>query len=100
MEKVLATEKYCTNLHGANLWDLTSTEAQRIFSAWRTGIRITWDLPRSTHSYLVQEVLSPGLQSLELRILKNFVGFFRNILNSPSTEVAVLARIAARDVRS
>jgi hypothetical protein len=24
MEKVLATEKYCTNIHGAVLWDLTS----------------------------------------------------------------------------
>ena len=28
MEQVIATEKYCTNLHGANLWDLTSTDLQ------------------------------------------------------------------------
>ena len=100
MEQVIATEKYCTNLHGASLWDLTSTEAQRIFSAWRMGIKITWDLPRSTHSYLVQEVLSSGLQSLELRLLKNFAGFFRNLLNSSNAEAAALARLAARDVRS
>ena len=27
MEKVLATEKYCTSIHGSELWDLTSPEA-------------------------------------------------------------------------
>ena len=46
---------------------------------------------------LLSVMLKTGL---ELRLLKNFGGFFRNILNSPSAEVAVLARIAARDVRS
>ena len=98
MENVLATEKYCTNIHGAVLWDLTSKEAQMVFSAWKTGAKISWDLPRSTHSYLVQEVLTPGLQSLEQSILKNVGGFFQNLMNSPT--VSVLARMSARDIRS
>ena len=70
MEKFLATEKYCTNIHGAVLWDLTRKEAQMVFSASRTGVKISWDIPRSTHPYLVQEVLTPGLQSLKQGILK------------------------------
>ena len=35
-----------------------------------------------------------------MRILENFAGFFQNLLNSSSTEISVLARISARDIRS
>ena len=38
--------------------------------------------------------------SLEARLLLNFVGFFKSLLNSPNKEVAVAARLAGRDVRS
>ena len=38
--------------------------------------------------------------SLEARLLLNFVGFFKSLLNSPNKEVAVAARLASRDVRS
>ena len=92
MEKLIATEKYCSNIHGSVLWDYSSREAQMVFSAWRTGAKISWDVPRSTHTYFVQEVLTPNILSLELRILRNFVGFFQSLLCSPSTEISVLAR--------
>ena len=52
------------------------------------------------HSYLVQEVLTTGLQSLEQRILRNTAEFFKTLMDCPSFEVAVLARISARDIRS
>ena len=42
--------------------------------------------------------MTPGLMSLEARLLLNFVGFFKSILNSPNKEVAVAARLASRDV--
>ena len=97
MEKVTATEKYCTNIHGSVLWDLTSTEDQMVFRAWKTGIKISWNIPRSTHSYFVQEVLTTGVQSLEQRILRNTAGFFQSLIDCPSSEVAVFS---ARDIRS
>ena len=50
--------------------------------------------------YLVQEALTPGLMGLEARLLLNFAGFFKSLLNSPSMEVAVAARMASRDRRS
>ena len=37
---------------------------------------------------------------MEQRVLRNSVGFFQSLLRSPCPEVAVLARIAARDIRS
>ena len=71
-----------------------------IFRTWKTGIKISWNIPRSTHSYFGQEVLTTGVQSLEQRILRNTAGFFQSLIDCPSPEVAVLARISARDIRS
>ena len=71
-----------------------------IFGSWRTGHKLAWQVDRNCHTYLVQETLTPGLMSLEARLLLNFVGFFKSILNSPNKEVAVAARLASRDVRS
>ena len=76
------------------------SEAQMVFRAWKTGIKISWNIPRTTHSYFVQEVLTTGLQSLEQRIFRNTAGFFQSLIDCPSPEVAVLARISARDIRS
>ena len=96
-EQILATEKYCTALYGSNIWDLTSPEAEMVFAAWRTGHKIAWRVHRGCRSYLVQQVLAPHVTSLRVQILCKFCGFFRSLLDSPSTEVAV---VAARDLRS
>ena len=71
-----------------------------IFGTWRTGHKLARQVDRNCHTYLVQESLTPGLMNLEARLLLNFAGFFKSILNSPSREVAVAARLASRDRRS
>ena len=71
-----------------------------LVNAWRTGHKLAWGVPRSTHTYLVEEVLAPGLQHLQASIFHRFVTFFQGLLASPSQEVAVVARLAARDLRS
>ena len=99
-EQILATEKYCTSLYGSNLWNLTSPEAEMVFAAWRTGHKLAWGVHRGCRSYLVQQALAPHVTSLRVQILCKFRGFFRSLLYSPSSEVAVVARLAARDLRS
>ena len=100
LEQILATEKYCTSLYGSNLWDLSSPEAEMVFAAWRTGHKLAWRVHRGCRSYLVQQVLAPHMTSLRVQTLCKFRGFFRSLLDSPSSEVAVVARLAARDLRS
>ena len=99
-EQISATEKYCCSFYNSNLWDLTSDEAEMVFSAWRTGHKLAWDVHRGCRTYLVQAVLAPHMTSLRVNILTRFQGFFWSLLDSPSWEVAVVARLAARDVRS
>ena len=99
-EQILAVEKYCTAAYGSNLWDLGSPETKMFVNAWRTGHKLAWEVPRSCHTYLVQEVLAPHVVNLNVSLLLKFVGFFRSLLASPSSEVVVVALLAARDLRS
>ena len=71
-----------------------------VVSAWRTGHKLAWDVPRNCHTYLVEEVLAAGVANLEASLLLRFHGFFKGLLASPSHEVAVVALLAARDRRS
>lgn len=100
LEQIAAVEKYCTSVYGSNLYDLTSKEANMIFSSWRTGIKISWDTHRGCRTYLLQSVLAPNVTSLRVNLLHRFRGFFWSLLKSPSPEVQVAVRLGARDIRS
>ena len=71
-----------------------------VFAAWQTGHKLAWGVHRGCRSYLVQQVLAPHITSLRVQILCKFCGFFRSLLYSPNSDVAVVARLAARDLRS
>ena len=65
-EKIKAIERYCTSLYGSNLWDLASDEAEGVFAAWRTGIKLAWGVHRGCRTFLLQTVLAPQLTSLRV----------------------------------
>jgi hypothetical protein len=99
-DQITATERYCTAAYGSNLWDLGSREAIMLTNAWRTGHKLAWGVPRGCRTYLVQTVLAPHVASLRASLLHRFVMFFRGLVAGPSPEVAAVALLAARDLRS
>ena len=99
-EKIKAIEKYCTAMYGSNLWRLDSNEVQSVISAWKTGVKLAWGVHRGCRTYLLQNVLAPDTTPLRVGLLTKFHGFFRSLLDSPSHEVAVIARLTARDIRT
>ena len=99
-QQLYAIEKYCCSWYGSNIWDLNSKETEMACASWRTCYKLTWDVPRATRSYLVQETLTPGVTPLRVRLLLNFRGFFKSLLKSPSPEVQVVAMMAGQDIRS
>ena len=82
------------------LWDLSGGKADQVFNAWTTAVKLAWAVPRGTRSYLVQQVLAPGITSAKADILARYAGFYRSLRMSPSHEVAVMANLAGRDLRS
>ena len=99
-QQIYAIEKYCCSWYGSSLWDLNSKEVEMVCASWRTCCKLTWDVPRATRSYLVQETLIPEVTPLRVRLLMNFRGFFKSLLNSPSPEVQVVAMLAGLDITS
>jgi hypothetical protein len=44
---------YCTSYYGCELWSLTTSNISDFCTAWRRGVRSIWNLPYTTHCYLL-----------------------------------------------
>ena len=99
-EILVAIKVYSCSFYGSNLWELGGNMSQQVFNAWGTAIRLAWNVPRATRSYLVDHVLSPGLTSVRTDIFSKFIGFFRGLTLSPCPEVAFMAFLVGRDLRT
>ena len=100
VEILSAMKVYCCSFYGCMLWDLGGDGASQVFNSWTTGVKLAWNVPRGTRSYLVQQVLDAGITSAKVDILARYGGFFQGLRKSPSYEVTVMAGLAGRDVRT
>ena len=100
IEIIHATETYCSNFYGNQLWNLRGDAARMLFASWRTNIKLVWDLPRSTRSYFIENLLALGITPPSVSLMTRQVTFFHSLLQSPSPEIQTLCHIAARDLRS
>ena len=95
-----ALSTYCSSFYGCMLWDLAGDKALQVYNSWNTAVKLTWNCPRQTKTFLVQQVLSNGMNSARTEILSRYVTFFQNLRSSVSFEVRVLANLASRDLMS
>jgi hypothetical protein len=100
VEVMSAIKVYCSSFYGCMLWDLRGEGAGQVFNAWSTAVKLAWPVPRSTRTYLLQQVLSSGITSAKVDILARYANFYRGLRKSPCPEVAVMANIVGRDIRS
>ena len=64
-----AVKTYCFNMYGAMIWSLFSVKAQQVFNTWSTCVKLAWGVPRATHTYLVDNLLSAGIPSVRASVL-------------------------------
>ena len=95
-----AVRTYCSSLYGAMTWALFTDKAKQVFNTWSTCVKLAWGVPRATHSYLVDNLLSAGIPSLRLSILARFCKFVDSVRKSSSMEVRLVASLASVDIRS
>ena len=100
VEVLHALKVYCSSFYGSMLWDLASEGACQVYSSWNTAVKLAWNCPRETRSYLLQQVLECNTTSAKTDILSRYTSFFKNLRLSTSKEVAVMANLVSRDVRS
>ena len=99
-EVLRAVKLYAGCHYGSNLWQLDSESTGQYFTAWKTCVKLAWHVPRQTHSYFVDNLLSCGLTSVRSDILARYSKFVRGLMASPSMEVAVLCGVVAGDVQT
>ena len=51
--KYILFRSYCTSNYGCELWSLTTSNSSDLCTAWRRGVRSIWNLPYTTHCYLL-----------------------------------------------
>ena len=91
---------YIVHFYGVMLWDLYGKEAGKVYRSWNTCVKLAWQVPRSTHTYLVENLLALELPSVKQKLLCQYVGFFKKIRSSCSKEVRILSEIVARDAQT
>ena len=58
---IRAVQIYASDCYGVMLYDLASQSSESYFKAWNTCVKLTWDVPRSTYTYIVENTLAAGL---------------------------------------
>ena len=100
-EQILrAVEIYASDCYGTMLYDLASQASESYFKAWNTCVKLTWNVPRSTFTYIVENTLAATSNSLRNQVYARYVTFFQNLFESASKEVRHLVMVVARDSRS
>ena len=99
-EVLKAVKLYAGSNYGCMLWNLGSDMATQYHNVWTTCVKLAWQVPRATRSYLVDQLLSCDLTSVRVDILARYAKFARGLLTSPSMEVAIMAGVAKRDIRT
>ena len=81
VEIIMALGIYCSSHYGSMLWDLGGEAACQYFNSWSTAVKLSWECPRNTMTYLLQHVLSCGGPSPSARvdIMARYSRFFRSL---------------------
>ena len=99
-QKLKACQVYVSDVYGFMLYDLASQASQSYLKSWNTFVKLAWDVPRDTYTYLVENVLAEKFVPLRKQIYSRYVNFFQHLFTSCSQEIRHLARIVSRDARS
>ena len=74
--------------------------AYQYYNAWSACEKLAWQVPRATHTYFVDQMLSCGMDSMKVDTMARYVKFVRGLIASPSMEVAVMCGVARQDIRT
>lgn len=99
-QKMKAVQILCTDAYGSMLWDLGSPTSEQYFKCWNTCVKLAYDVPRNTYTYIVEGFLAADMTSLRNQVISRYSGFYRKLLSSPSREIRALVKIVANDPRS
>ena len=91
---------YASDVYGFMLCDLASQASQSYLKSWNTFVKLAWNVPLNTYTYLVENCLAENFVPLRKQVCSRYAKFFQSLFSSTSKEVRHLARIVSRDAKS
>ena len=95
-----AINVYACHFYGSMLWNLYGPGATQVFRSWNTCVKLAWGVPRWSHNYFVEHVLSKEVPHARQQILGQYLGFTKKLMLSNSPEIRMLANLVAQDAGS
>ena len=89
---------YCTSFYGSSLWDIYSKKVTRIFSSWNVTIRNIFNLPWTTHRYLIEGV--SGTTHPKTMMCGRYIRFLETLSTCSKLSVRFLAGLVHDDRRT
>ena len=89
---------YTVSFHGSGLWDLFSSDCGRLYKAWNVAVRHVWNVPNTTHRYLIETI--SGCLHPKVMLASCCCGFVKSLLSIPKYPVRVLASLCSSDQRT
>ena len=60
---------FCMHMYGCELWNLSGTDVQKFYIAWRKLKRRIWKLPSTTHNSIIHNITSNIHIMIEKRLI-------------------------------
>ena len=79
-EQILqAVRTYCGHHYGSMLWEINGDMCGQYCRTWNTCVKLTYDLPRGTHTYIVENLLAKNVLPVKTEIMSRFVKFYSSL---------------------
>ena len=95
--KLWIVKTFATSFHGSCLWNLFGEECQKLWRQWNQCVRLCWGLPRTAHTYFIEEISGEHLQSV---VIRRFMNFSKSLSKSRNEYIVCLLGAALKDCRS
>ena len=89
---------YATSFYGSNLWDLNSTEVDRIYKSWNVTIRNVFNLSWTTHRYWIETI--SGCSHPKTFLSSRYVKFAKSLTSCRKSSVRYLSSLCQEDNRT
>ena len=96
--KLKMSQIYNSHFTGSQLWDFASDKFKQVCNSWNVNIRIMFDLPKATHSWMVEEIA--GGRHAKQMIMSRYVNYISQLANNKRESVRSLFKLVSRDVRT
>ena len=89
---------YTTSFYSSSLWNLCSTECQKLYASWNITIRHVFKLPYRTHNYFIESI--SGSLHAKTMLWSRFMKFHDSLINNKKPILRLLAFLCEDDERT